>query len=420
MDAKIKAGFSYVLKQRDFEIQNYRVRLDGSFTNAEQDALFGGNPNNLLREDNLWTVTRDEGTYMFGNYEANNAYEGKTTTIAGYISNEANLSEKLKAIIGVRVEQYDQEYTGVDQEFVSSRGNSGNSFEDENVLSSFNFFPTVNLIYALKEKTNLRASFSRTIARPSFKEKSAAQIVDPLTDRTFVGNIDLVETHINNFDLRWERFYKQGQTLAISAFFKTFEDPIEMVSFEEDTDTFRPENVGDSKVYGLEIEASKNLGFISEKLQEFTVSTNMSFIESSLDRDTRETEGKENGIREGESIDNSREAVGQAPYLINVGLGYNGFENGIEAGVYYNVQGRTLSIVGINNSPDVYNVPFHSLNINLSKAFGPERKNRLSFKISNLLNDKREREYDSFQSDAQLFSSRAPGRTFSIGYSYSF
>ena len=40
------------------------------------------------------------------------------------------------------------------------------------------------------EKTmNLRGSFSRTLARPTFKEKSIAQIEDRITGRTFIGNI---------------------------------------------------------------------------------------------------------------------------------------------------------------------------------------------------------------------------------------
>ena len=47
---------------------------------------------------------------------------------------------------------------------------------------------------------NLRVSFSRTVVRPSFKEISLAEIFDPLTETTFIGNIDVQQTDIDNFD----------------------------------------------------------------------------------------------------------------------------------------------------------------------------------------------------------------------------
>ena len=42
----------------------------------------------------------------------------------------------------------------------------------------------------------------------------------------------------------------------------------------------------------------------------------------------------------------------------------------LETGLFYNVQGKTLEIVGTGVVPDVYTLPFHSLNFNFSKNFG--------------------------------------------------
>ena len=53
------------------------------------------------------------------------------------------------------------------------------------------FFPSLNVIRSLDEDTNLRFSYARTTARPSFKENSAARIFDPITERFFIGNTDL-------------------------------------------------------------------------------------------------------------------------------------------------------------------------------------------------------------------------------------
>ena len=70
--------------------------------------------------------------------------------------------------------------------------------------------------------------------------------------------------------------------------------------------------------------------------------------------------------------------AGQAPYLINTGISYlgeNGFWSGFEAGLYYNVQGTTLQYVGIADRPDIYTLPFHSLNLTASKQLGKGKKN---------------------------------------------
>ena len=121
--------------------------------------------------------------------------------------------------------------------------------------------------------------------------------------------------------------------------------------------------------------------------------------------------------RTGQSIGNTRDMAGQAPYIINTSLAYEGF-NFFNAGVYYNVQGPTLQFVGVADRPDVYTVPFHSVNVSFSKGFGREGNFNVSFKINNLLADERESEYQSFGAKNQLFQSLAPGRTFSLSLSY--
>ena len=88
---------------------------------------------------------------------------------------------KLKIILGLRTEQFSLFYTGVkDNEVVVG----------EKTIDKFDFFPSSNLIYALTEQSNFRMSYSRTTARPSFKEASTAQIFDPITNRFFIGGLD--------------------------------------------------------------------------------------------------------------------------------------------------------------------------------------------------------------------------------------
>lgn len=54
---------------------------------------------------------------------------------------------------------------------------------------------------------------------------------------------------INNFDLRWELYQPGGQMFAVSGFYKSFTNPIELVAFSEQSpNSITPRNVGDATV----------------------------------------------------------------------------------------------------------------------------------------------------------------------------
>ena len=114
--------------------------------------------------------------------------------------------------------------------------------------------------------------------------------------------------------------------------------------------------------------------------------------------------------------------AGQAPWIINSGLTYSGsdkrFWSGFEAGLYYNVQGTTLQYVGIADRPDIYTLPFHSLNFTASKTIGKEKRMQIGFKIDNILNDKKESIFRSFNPTDQFFTKLEPGTTYHFKLSY--
>jgi outer membrane receptor protein involved in Fe transport len=297
-------------------------------------------------------------------------------------------------------------------------------------LASLNLFPSVNLIYELTEKQNIRASYSRTIARPSFKELSFAQILDPISNRIFNGSLfsyadwdgNLVETNIDNFDLRWELFLEQGQIFSVSAFYKGFTNPIELVRIaEQQTSTeFQPRNVGKGTVYGVELEISKHLGFLSVDLEALSVNANVTLVQSSIEMVESEFNARKNFERVGEVITNTRQMAGQAPYVINAGIVYTNKDMGVDAGLFYNVKGPTLAIVGLGLFPDVYFAPFHSLNFSINKKLGEEGRTSIDFKVSNLLNDNIESVYKSFNATDERFNSLKPGIAFGLGISHKF
>ena len=406
--ASFKFGAANTYKQRDFRINNYNVLVKGNTVTP-----VNGNPDNLLLPENIWVSETNSGTYVQGSFEPANNFESSSNVAAAYASEEFKITDKLKSIIGLRFENYQLTYTGVN--------NQGTlDLNDEKILDESDFFPSANFIYALNDDTNLRASYYETTARPSFKEASIAQIFDPLSDITFIGNIDIQPSYISNFDFRYERYGDNGQLFAVSAFYKKFTDPIELVAFPEAPNNQQPQNVNSADVYGAELEIRKNFGFISEGLSKFSVNANFSVIESVVKMSQQEFESRQLAVRDGEAIDDERDLQGQSPYLINIGLRYDDNEKGWQSGLFYNVQGETLEVVGIRNVPDAFTQPFHNLNFRISKAFGEDKQSSINFGFSNLLNDVIETNYNSFQADSRIYSRRDPGQQISLGYSYSF
>ncbi|MCK8480999.1 TonB-dependent receptor [Psychroserpens algicola] len=406
--AKIKFGGAYTYKFRDFSIDDYTFNIQGD------DAFIAdGNADNLLASENLWNPTSDSGTYLvFGDqFNAIDSYEGEQNIGATYVSAEFNVSEKLKSVLGVRTEFFTSFYTGQNNE---------RNFDRELILDEFDIFPSANLIYAVTDNSNIRSSYSRTTARPSFKESSTARIFDPITNRLFIGEPDLVPTYVNNFDLRYERFGEDGQMFAISGFYKDFKDPIEQSFFLQAPTQLTVANLGNAKVYGAEFELRQRLGFISEGLRNLKFTTNISITKSELTMSEDEFTSRQLAARDGETIERERDLQGQAPYVINFGFDYNNSDIGLQTGLFYNVQGETLQVVGIGLVPDVYTQPFNSLNFTLNKAFGEDKKSAIDFKITNILNSKRESDFESFGAQNQIYSLREPGTEISLGYSYKF
>ena len=419
-DAKLKVGAGVTLKNRDFIIREFNL-------NVEQDD-FIGNYDELLYEENLYPS--ENGNIYYPQYLGGNVnqFDASVSNYSFYASNEFFPFDRFKAIVGVRAEAYQQKYTGENQQNIV--------LDNETVIDEFNLFPSTNFTYQISENQNLRFAYNRTIARYSFKEASFIEYFDPLTGRTFLGALSPIEdpetretiwdgniksTLIDNFDVRWERFGDRAQILSISGFYKKFSDPIEIVQIASANNNFQPQNVGDATVYGAELEFRQSLGHIDPSLSDFFINGNGTWTVSQITMTDIEYEARQRNAKSNENVDRERELQGQAPYIINTGLSYAGQKNGLEIGLYYNVQGPTLTYTGgPRGAPDVYSIPFSSVNFSAIKNFGENDKMRLTFRVNNILNDKREWEYQAFDSKDQIFEARSLGTRVSLGFRYSF
>lgn len=413
--SKLKFGGLGAYKNRDFEILNYLFRLRGV-------GEVSSDPDWYFQDENIWTTNERTGTYVVGNFEPTNSYKASQTIFSAYAMTELYVSPQFKTIFGFRAEQSNMFYTG--------QNNTGSIvYNNEKTLSNLDILPSLNMVYSLSDDMNLRGSFNRTLARPSFKEKSIAQIYDPLTNRTFIGNIDLLQTNISNYDLRWEYFLKPGELIAVSGFYKQFSNHIELVSFPVDPDALKPRNATDSWVYGAEIELRKSLEFVTPGLKDLSLGANFSYVRAFVDMSSiyvdnsgtkTEKELREQFARDGELISNTRPMAGQAPYILNAYLNYAVPTIDLNINVAYNVQGETLAVVGSGVVPDVYTVPFHSFSFNAYKGLGQNKNSRITFGVDNILNDVREQVYKSYGTEPVVYATFNPGMRLSLKYSYTF
>ena len=109
---------------------------------------------------------------------------------------------------------------------------------------------------------------------------------------------------------------------------------------------------------------------------------------------------------------------GQAPFLVNTGLSYKYEDLDMEAGIFYNVQGPTLTVVSMNKIPDIYTSPFHSVNINFTYNYSDETK--FTFNVKNILDQDKELLTQSYGVDPLIYRSYKPGRFFSFKWTHNF
>ena len=418
--AQFRTGAFAALKFRDFEVYSFKHRRT-DLNNIELD------PNWFLQDDQIWSADPNDpnyryGTYTIGNYQPANNYSARQNVFSVYAMTQHTVFEKLKLVYGLRLEKVDMFYTG--------ETNAGDVvYRDQNTMDELNILPSVNVVFALNDKTNFRAGFNQTVARPSFREKSIAQIYDPITKRTFIGNIDLNQTNIMNYDIRYEFFLSPREIFSVSAFYKQFDGHIENVAFPQQPDNIKPRNSGDADLFGVEIDFKKALADKDkhEVLSRFFFNMNASFVRARVNLNDvlvygqqTEFELREINKRDGETISQFRPMTGQSPYSINAGISYEIPESQTNVSLAYNVQGEQLTIIGSGRVPDVYTIPFHSLNFNAYRNFGKKDRSRLTLTVSNILNDDISMVYRSYGTSDVFLNTYKPGVGINMKYVFTF
>jgi hypothetical protein len=439
-DNLIKVGYSYSAKDRSFdEFQYSHFRepvqrqpgvndnyVDFAQANGDLERYFDVNQNYGVVGGPATNTLNGRTEYGFGNYYADltvvgNIYTGREEIHGGYLMGVVQPTAKLKTILGLRLESTNMETVSAD----STKTSFGKVDEDGNpILESrngniniINWLPTINLIYALTDQTNLRLAASRTVARPNMREISPFASLSSLHEPTVLGNKDLQVTNVTNVDLRYEIYPKPGELFAVSAYYKDFRDPIVwQLTPKASTPEIQPINVNQATVFGFEVELRKNLDFLSPALQNFQFGTNLSYIYSRVEKSAEEMEAVINAGRT--DIEDWRPFQGQSPYIINLRLSYLAPKLNWDHTLAFNIWGKRLSFITGALDPDVYEQSRPSLDYVMTKGFG--EKWILGFKAMNILNMKYKQLFDySDGTDSEfIYESFQRGINFNVSVAY--
>ena len=399
---KLKTGASYLFKHRIFDEDRYQYETQFSTVSIASNINF--TPVTFFAANNLG-YNPDSGIVIQDASEKRNDYEGFQAVTSAYLMADFKVTQLLRVITGARIEHTDIEVTSADVSL------------PQGLLLATDILPTINIIYALGEKVNLRLGFSQTLARPTFREISPFSSYNFSADYPLVGNDSLERTNISNYDIRLEWYPDLGDMLAISGFYKDLKNPIERTfSAEAANGEVNFTNVAKASVFGVEIDVKKHLGFISPTLYNLRVGLNMTFTKSVVDIPEQLLVVKR---ANDPGVETSRPLFMQSPYLINANLSYRHDSAGFEAMVFFNVFGKRLAQISQDATPDIYETPRPNLGLFIRKSFGKSQKASIYTRFSNILNPAYKMSH-TYKDKEYIVSSYKLGQNISLGFSYSF
>lgn len=370
----VKVGAFGLYKDRDFESFKLVYQdLSNSFPTDEKSLT----PEEIFTGDNI----RAGNLELIESSSSRDSYNGEQQLAAGYFSFNWSPTNHWNIVTGLRAE------------------NSAQFINGDVLIDELDLLPALNLTFRPSDKTNLRSAFSITLARPEFRELSNFNFQDFVGGRTVYGNPNLERTKIYNYDVRLETYPNSGELFAISAFYKKFENPIELFYRITQNNEVRYDNVDEANLYGVELEARKD---VTEQLR---LSSNLSFIYSEV--------SYADGASVGRQANSERAMFGQSPYTFNANAFYVLPKINSELTLSFNTFGKRISAVGNNEQPDdEFEEPFNKLDVSFSKNFG---KASINVSIENILNDD-----ITYKQGDTITNQYEIGTTFSVGFNFSF
>ena len=425
LDASV--GYAYTDTDRFSTRREFDIRASSGFP----EGLGVFRPDNLLG-DALIDLAFDRdaqqaggiGPYqltIFETTQSDPAFAAALEIHAGYGKLNLRPLDTVTLDIGVRYEDAVQSVEAVEV-FAEPLGSDSGT-----LLANDYWLPGATLTWELTDALQIRASASRTIARPQFRELIYQTYFDPETNRQFNGNPRLVDSELTNYEARLEYYMGGGSRASLAGFYKDIERPIEVFTSFSDNDIISGfANAPRAELYGIEADVQYNVDLFELggwfDSQQLVAIANYTWTQSEIKvgagdiaqvfpfADQPATNFFDNGVP----------LTGQSDHLVNLQLGLEDLDRLSQFTLLLKYASERVTSRGAGPLPDIIEEPGISLDFVIRQGFtlaGTEVE--MKFEARNLTGQGHE-EFQTNGAERIEINSYDIGRSFSLGASLKF
>lgn len=419
---------------------NSSLISSGNFTGNEdngvvlEDGAYFPFPVSLDRNKlDSWAVNQVSNfrDYRFAQQEK---YKVLESIAAGYAMMKLNFGDKLMIIPGFRYEYSDNEYTGARSDADGLYGQAGSIIDTTTTQSYGKFFPHLHLKYKPFHWFDVRASYAKTIARPSFYHLIPDAQINHSYTTISAGNPNLKPAITTGYDLSLSFFDQKFGLFTVSGFYKDIQNLVTTQSLiMTDPDIAEANgwpgysgyslssytNLPESKIWGYELEMQTNLGWLPKPFSGIVLNVNYArlFSETEVYFLTSETTFSDGfpPIPTTTYTENARIVAmpTQAPHIFRASVGYD--IKGFSVRISSSYQGTKAIYYSMNKDFDSYDLEFWRWDASAKQKLG--EKWSVFLNLNNIFN---QQDITFVRNENYISNISTYGFTGTIGVQYRF
>lgn len=324
-----------------------------------------------------------EGKEIFEDAAGN--YHARENVLAGFLRYDLHLNRQMQLTAGLRVENTHLKYSGFnwvvtdDDETLTPTGDFKNSYT--------NLLPSLLYKWDLDDQTVLRASLTKTLARPKYSDLVPSVSYSVSDETASIGNPDLKPTTSYNFDLGIDHYFKSVGLVSAGIFYKDLHNAIVSEVWKgsasqipatqgAEYEVSRPINAYDGSIFGVEMAYERDFGFIAPALSCIGFYGTYTYTHST----TRNYKFEHRQVADGEKV----LMQGAPRNTANASLFFKKW--GLMVRLSYNTASSFLDEMGETAALDRHYDHVNYLDLNASYTFGRKFRTTIYADATNLLN----------------------------------
>ena len=397
---KLKFGAKYTYKDKSRETQyfDYTDAADKYLGNWQQnlvsevrDEFMPGSMfpigTKFVDKDYLGKINFDRANGQEVLEEEAGNYKSIEQITAGYLRLDQKLGKRLDASLGLRIEHTSLRTHGVN--YVMDE-NENESLEPTGIWTNdyTDLLPSLLVRYKINDDSNVRASITRTLARPKYSALVANKSFNLADQEATIGDPSIKPTTAWNADLSADWYFKSIGMVSLGVFYKDIKnvnvetlgyytgEDLGLVGNTETFEVTQNMNAYDARVYGAEVAYQRDFGFIAPALKCLGFYGNYTYTHS-----TTRNYNSHLGIEDGDDV----KMAGSPEHTANASLYFE--KAGINVRLSYNFASSFVDMMNTGSRElDRYYDKVNYLDLNASYTWGRNTKFTVYAEANNLLN----------------------------------